>query len=185
MTLASLFPRCHPDGLLPGAHYGSYPIQLPLDRPADAAMPPCAARAADAAAGGGAAETLPGVEGTLVRRFLFFLPFFFGGEERGCLSPFIFFLFFGVGRLKKEEAEGALLLRAGRSRCRRQQSPKSTRRQSGRRQRKQQQQQQKQEQLFTDAAAQASCASQQEHDRSIDSSKEREGKKERNASRLF
>ena len=81
MTLASLFPRCHPDGLLPGAHYGSYPIQLPLDRPADAAMPPCAARAADAAAGGGAAETLPGVEGTLVRRFLFFLPFFSGGRS--------------------------------------------------------------------------------------------------------
>jgi len=91
MTLASLFPRCHPDGLLPGAHYGSYPIQFPLDRPTDAAMPPCAARAADAAAGGGAAETLPGVEGTLVRRFLFFFAFFSGGEERGCLSPFIFF----------------------------------------------------------------------------------------------
>jgi len=44
-------------------------------------MPPCAARAADAAAGGGAAETLPGVEGTLVRRFLFFLPFFPGGRS--------------------------------------------------------------------------------------------------------
>ena len=90
MTLASLFPRCHPDGLLPGAHYGSYPIQLPLDRPADAAMPPCAARAADAAAGGGAAETLPGVEGTLVRRFLFFLPFFFRGG--GARLPLAFYL---------------------------------------------------------------------------------------------
>ena len=185
MTLASLFPRCHPDGLLPGAHYGSYPIQFPLDRPTDAAMPPCAARAADAAAGGGAAETLPGVEGTLVRRFLIFFAFFFRGG--GAWLPLAFYLL--RPRLKKEEAEGAMLLRAGRSRCRRQQSPKSTRRQSGRRQQKQQQQQQKQEQLFTDAAftdaaAQASCASQQEHDRSTDTSKEREGKKERNASRL-
>ena len=179
MTLASLFPRCHPDGLLPGAHYGSYPIQFPLDRPTDAAMPPCAARAADAAAGGGAAETLPGVEGTLVRRFLNFFAFLFRGG--GAWLPLAFYLL--RPRLKKEEAEGAMLLRAGRSRCRRQQSPKSTRRQSGRRQQKQQQQQQqKQEQLFTyaaftDAAAQASCASQQEHDRSTDSSKERGGKK--------
>lgn len=71
--LATLLPRLHPDGLLPGAHYGSYPIQFPLDKPAEAAMPPCAARAADAAAGGDAAETLPGVEGTLVS--LFFLWF--------------------------------------------------------------------------------------------------------------
>lgn len=70
--LASLLARCHRDGLLPGAHYGSYPIQYPLDKPADAAMPPCAARAADAAAGGGAADTLPGVDGTLVRFFSFF-----------------------------------------------------------------------------------------------------------------
>jgi len=90
MTLASLFPRCHPDGLLPGAHYGSYPIQFPLDRPTDAAMPPCAARAADAAAGGGAAETLPGVEGTLVRRFLIFFAFFFRGG--GAWLPLAFYL---------------------------------------------------------------------------------------------
>ena len=72
MTLASLLARCYPDGLLPGAHYGSYPIQFPLDKPAEAAMPPCAAKAADAAAGGGAADTLPGVEGTLVRFFFSF-----------------------------------------------------------------------------------------------------------------
>ena len=74
---AALLTRLHPDGLLPGAHYGSYPIQFPLDKPAEADMPPCAARAADAVAGGDAAETLPGVEGTLVSCFLFWVVFEF------------------------------------------------------------------------------------------------------------